>query len=248
MPVRIGSCFSGLGGIDLAFQLAGAEIAWQIEIDPAARDVLARHWPEVPRYEDITRVDPSELDPVDVIVGGSPCQDLSTAGRREGLAGEQSRLFFDFVRLADHFPRAVVVWENVPGALSSNDGEDFAAVLREITGHWPGVPAGGWRGAGFCWGPKRLAVWRVLDAQHFGVPQRRRRIFLVAGPRTGPDPLAVLFEPGGVPGDPPPRREAGAGPAAPLTAGAGGRGGHAPGRHGEDEVNLVPWDRPRAAR
>lgn len=198
MTPRIGSLFSGIGGFDLGAEQAGWTVAWQAEIEPQASGVLRRHWPEVENYGDVERL--AGLPAVDAVCGGSPCQDLSTAGRHAGLAGSRSRLFIDLIRLADTQPAAALVWENVPGALSSNGGRDFATVLQLVTGWAPAVPRDGWRTAGFAWGPKRVAAWRVLDAAAFGVPQQRRRIILVGSPRTGPDPLAVLFDAEGGPG------------------------------------------------
>jgi len=165
-PLTYGSLFSGIGGFDLAFDRAGFSPAWQVEIDPTCQNILARHWPGVERHGDITTVDPASLGAVDAIVGGSPCQNLSMAGSRQGLAGPESRLFFEFVRIADSQPRAVVCWENVPGVFSVNGGRDFATVLGEFTGVTPEVPPGGWRNSGVAWGPKRVAA--------YGVPQRHQ--------------------------------------------------------------------------
>ena len=208
MPLRLGSLFSGIGGFDLAAEQAGLTVAWQVELNPQASAVLAHHWPEVPRHGDITTLDPGQLAPVDIICGGSPCQDLSLAGNRHGLAGQQSRLFWDFVRIADAFPRAPVVWENVPGVLSAYAGRDFALVLWGFTGFLPGVPAGGWRSAGVCTGPKRTVAWRVLDAQYFGVAQRRRRVIVVGYPGHDPRAVQVLFDAESVSRRPAPRRPA----------------------------------------
>ena len=154
------------------------------------------------------------------MAGGSPCQDLSVAGRRQGLDGARSGLFWHQCRVADQAAAPWVVWENVGGALSSNDGADFAAVLWGLTGTCPGVPDGGWRTAGVVVGPKRTAVWRLLDARWFGVAQRRRRVFVVAGPRDrcGPE---VLLEPEGLRGNPRPSGEAGSPVAALTSSGVG---------------------------
>lgn len=217
----VGSLFSGIGGFDLAFEQAGFRVACQVEIDSRAKGVLARHWPEVARYGDITQLDAGELEPVDVICGGSPCQNLSVAGSREGLAGPQSRLFFDFVRVCDAFPDAWVVWENVPGVFSTRRGEDFATVLREFTGFWPAVPKGGWGTEGVCIGPKRTVAWAVLDAQWFGVAQGRRRVFLVGHSRNRAGPYEILLEPESVRGDSPPRRDTEAVAPTLLASGAG---------------------------
>src|SRR5690606_8611567 len=116
---RVGSLFSGIGGFDLGLERAGMEIAWQSEIDSFCCRVLAHHWPEVPNVGDVTAVNPSDLEPVELICGGFPCQDLSVAGRRAGLAGEQSRLWFEFERIARILRPRWLVIENVPGLLSS---------------------------------------------------------------------------------------------------------------------------------
>lgn len=166
-----GSLFAGVGGIDLGFEAAGWEGKFQVEWDPHCQQTLAHHWPDVPRWGDVSDVSGAELPPVDLITFGSPCQDLSTAGKRAGLVeGSRSNLFFQATRIikemrdatGNTFPRWAL-WENVPGAFSSNQGADFGAVLDEMAD----------LGA--------LAVeWHCLDAQFFGVPQRRRRVFVLA--------------------------------------------------------------------
>lgn len=199
--MKIGSLFSGGGGGDLGFTNSGHEIVFGCEIDPRARSVFRFHHPDIPIYHDVREVthDRLKADGVpfpDLIMGGSPCQDLSVAGKRAGLGGERSGLFHEQCRIADELGSEWVVWENVAGAFSSNKGEDFAAVLGGLTGNTPIVPKRGWRNAGVCVGPNRVAVWRVLDAQNFGVPQRRRRVFVVAGPRTmARRVVEVLLEP-----------------------------------------------------
>ena len=201
--MNLGSLFSGLGGIDLAFEQAGFTIAWQVEIDPAATKILQRHWPEVPKYGDIREVDPADLAPVDVVVFGSPCTDMSVAGKRAGLKGVQSGLFYEAIRIIQGIRPSMALWENVPGAFSSNGGRDFGAVLtafRDIGVH--------------------ECAWRVLDARYFGVAQRRRRVFLVADFR-GDRATSVLFEPESVSGDPPTRRQPGQVAPSLLASGAG---------------------------
>lgn len=195
--MRVLSLFTGAGGIDLGLEAAGHQVVGMCEIDPWCRKVLRQHWPDTPIHDDVTTFDPKGWHGrVDLVAGGSPCQDLSVAGRRKGLGGERSGLFWHQCRIADSVAARWVLWENVAGALTSNNGADFAAVLWGFTGALPDVPDGGWRGWGVCVGPKRTAVWRVLDARWFGVPQRRRRVFVVSGPRAecGPE---VLFEPEG---------------------------------------------------
>jgi len=165
-----GSLFTGVGGFDLAFDQAGYQPRFQVEWDKHCQQVLAHHWPEVPRWHDVCDVNGADLPPVDVLTFGSPCQDLSVAGKRTGLDGNRSSMFYEAVRIikemrdatAGVFPR-ITIWENVPGALSSNKGDDFQAVLEAL----------GNIGALGQW-------WNVLDAQFFGVPQRRRRVFLIS--------------------------------------------------------------------
>lgn len=199
--MRIGSLFSGGGGGDLGFQTAGHEIVFGCEIDPKARSVFRYHHPNIPIYTDVREVTRERLESdgiafPELIMGGSPCQDLSVAGNRAGLGGERSGLFHEQCRIANELASPWVCWENVAGAFSSNKGADFAAVLGGLTGNTPAVPNGGWKTGGICVGPNRVAVWRVLDAQNFGVPQRRRRVFVVAGPRTlARRVVEVLFEP-----------------------------------------------------
>ena len=196
--MTVGSLFSGIGGLDLGFERAGMTVAWQCEIDKAASTVLARHWPDVPNMGDVRDVGHSTPS-VDVVVGGFPCQDVSVAGRRAGLDGERSGLWHEFRRIVgDLRPRWVVV-ENVPGLLSSNGGRDFAVILRGLVECGYGV------------------AWRVLDAQYFGLPQRRRRVFLVGSFGNG-RAAQVLFERESLPGDTPPRRETGARVARALAA------------------------------
>ena len=160
------------------------------------------HFPEVQQLGDITKLDGAKLPPVDIICAGSPCQDLSIAGKREGLAGERSGLFrkaIDIVRDMQRNTNAEYpkwfVWENVPGAFSSNKGHDFRAVLEEITETDIPMPdSGRWSKGGLVRSPKCNVAWRVLDCQYWGRPQRRARIFLVAGLGADSRP-EVLFEP-----------------------------------------------------
>src|SRR3990167_6826375 len=157
--MKYASLFSGIGGFDLGFDRAGMECVLQVEQDNSCLGILARHWPKVKKVNDVRKI---KRVSADLICGGFPCQDVSVAGKRAGLDGERSGLWFEFHRIVTEVrPRWVVV-ENVPGLLSSNAGRDFAVILRGLVEC----------GYGVC--------WRILDAQYFGVAQRRRRVFVVA--------------------------------------------------------------------
>lgn len=191
MSIRVGSLFAGIGGFDLGFERAGFEVAWCVEWDKAAQAVLRKRFPNAQVYGDIQEVDPDKLQRVDVICGGFPCQDLSVAGKRAGLAGERSGLFHDAMRIVRAIRPRLLVLENVPGLLSSNNGLDFATVLREVGEGWDCQEVG----------------WRVLDSQYFGVAQRRRRVFIVGSSRIGcAEEVLALAESSG--GDPPSRGKA----------------------------------------
>lgn len=202
-----GSLFAGAGGFDMGFDAAGFACAWQVEIDGTARDVLARHWPDVPRHPDVRGVGKKTLARVDVVVGGFPCQDVSTAGKRGGFeGGVRSSLWYEMLRVIDELRPAYVCWENVPGLLSADDGRAFGWVLR-------GLADLGFDGA-----------WRTCDAQFFGVPQQRRRVFGVfARGRSGAERCAeILALAEGVRRRTSKGRKAGAGSAAAAAGGAGG--------------------------
>lgn len=165
-----GSLFAGVGGFDLGFDSAGWECKFQVEWDKNCQEVLKRHWPNVEKHGDVRTVNGALLPKVDLISFGSPCQDLSVAGKRSGLEGDRSGLFFEGIRIIKEMRDATngqypkwAIWENVPGALTSNKGEDFAEVLNQMAN----IGALG-------------IEWHILDAQWFGVPQRRRRIFVIA--------------------------------------------------------------------
>jgi len=204
--MNFGSLFSGIGGFDLGFERAGMTPAFQCEIDNPASDVLKKHWPNVPNIGDVRNVRKENTGSIDLICGGFPCQDVSIAGKRAGLAGERSGLWFEFARVIDDIEPEWVVIENVPGLLSSNRGQDFAVILRWLVERGYGVS------------------WRILDAQYFGVPQRRRRVFVVASFGSGRS-AEVLFERESSPWDTPPSREAGQGIADTFTICSGKDGG-----------------------
>lgn len=209
--LTLGSLFDGIGGWLLAAQHAGIKPVWSSEIEKFPTAVTKHHFPDVIQLGDITLLDGSTLPSVDIICAGSPCQDLSVAnGRREGLAGERSGLFRTAISIVRRMRMSTggahprfFVWENVPGAFSSNKGLDFRAVLEEIGQTEIPMPDNNkWADAGLVECDNCEIAWRVLDAQYWGVPQRRRRIFLVAdfgtGRRCAKD---VLFIESGMPGD-----------------------------------------------
>ena len=220
--MTLGSLFDGIGGWLLAARHAGVTPVWASEIEPFPCSVTARHFPDVRQLGDITQINPDEIEPVDIVCAGSPCQDLSIAGKRKGLDGERSGLFRTAVELVRRMrlrtggrcPR-FFVWENVPGAFSSNRGMDFQAVLEEIGESKIPMPQGNrWAAAGLVQCPGAEIAWRVLDAQYWGVPQRRRRIFLVADfAADGRCAGEILFEPEGMSRDPETGEEAGKGTA-----------------------------------
>ena len=161
------SLFAGVGGFDLALERAGVKVVASVEIDLKAQSVLKKHFPHSTIFDDVTTVKGSDLIAAGfearggIITGGFPCQDLSVAGKRAGLAGKRSGLFWEICRILDETGSETVILENVPGLLSSNAGADMATVIEALVER-------GYR-----------VGWRVLDAQHFGVPQRRRRVFIV---------------------------------------------------------------------
>jgi len=234
--ITMGSLFDGIGGFPLAALRYGITPLWASEIEAFPIEVTKQRFPGMVHVGDITKLNGAELPPVDVICGGSPCQDLSVAGARAGLAGARSGLFMEQVRLTKEMRDADIrsgraallvrprflVWENVPGAFSSGEpkGEDFRIVLEEIVRIKHGavsVPrpeSGAWESAGgIVLGDTFSLCWRVLDAQYWGVAQRRRRIFLVAD-FAGLSALKILFEQDSLPGYPAPRIRAWEGAAA----------------------------------
>jgi DNA (cytosine-5)-methyltransferase 1 len=216
--LRYGSACSGIEAASVAWHHLGWQAVFFSEIEPFPRAVLAARWPGVPIHGDFTTIEAGDYEPIDLLVGGTPCQDFSVAGLRAGLAGERGFLTIEFVRLVERLRPRWLVWENVPGVLWSDDGRAFGLFLGAL----------GECGYG--------TAWRVLDAQHFGVPQRRRRVFVVGYLGDWRPPAAVLFERESLRGDPAPRRAEGkrtpggaeGSPdlcvAAPLGAGDGPRG------------------------
>lgn len=203
--ITFGSLFSGIGGFDLGFERAGMQCKWQCEIDKKAQAVLRRHFEGVKLYDDVRSIT-RDAEPVDLICGGFPCQDLSIAGKRKGLAGERSGLWYEFHRVLSEIKPKWAVIENVAGLLSSDRGRDFAIILSGLAD------------IGYC------AAWRVLDSQYFGVAQRRRRVFIVASFGSG-SCAEILFEREGVRWDTPARGEAGEENTVTFTIRTGSEGG-----------------------
>ena len=203
MTKTFGSLFSGIGGFDLGLERAGMQCAWQIEIDAHCQKLLEQRFPNAKRYTDVKTFNGAE--PVDIICGGFPCQDLSVAGKRAGLDGKRSGLWFEFIRIIGELTPRWVVIENVPGLLSSNKGQDFAVILQ-------GLAECGYS-----------VAWRILDARYFGVAQRRRRVFIVASLGNG-SCAEILFESEGVSRDIKTRGEARKEVAGTVTDRVGGSG------------------------
>jgi DNA (cytosine-5)-methyltransferase 1 len=233
--MKLGGLFSGIGGFELAWTQLGHEVAWMCEIDKNARKVLEAQFPGVPIYDDVEQLDPAEVEAVDVLTGGSPCQGFSVAGTRSGLEHGESRLFADYIRIMDGLAERGLrwaLWENVPGVLSikNPDGErTFTHVIGALVGADNPVeldPKRKWN-VGLASSGERAVAWRVLDSRHFGVAQRRRRVFACvafgdsAARWAG---RALLAKSEGVSGDSPssePSRESAAGS---VAGGIGGSG------------------------
>lgn len=211
--MTMGSLFSGSGGFELASAIFGIEPKWASEIEPLPILITKKNFPEMPHLGDIHYMNGGKVEPVTVIAGGSPCQDMSIAGQRAGLEGSRSNLFHEQIRVIKEMRKRDIkagrkgkyirprfmVWENVPGAFSSNKGKDFQAVLQAIvsvaddTATVPLPAKGKWQAAGCIMGDTYSIAWRTLDAQYWGVPQRRKRIYLVADFGGGTAPK-ILFE------------------------------------------------------
>ena len=243
-PLRFATLCSGVDAFGLGFERAGMECVYQCEQDKQCQSVLRRHWPNVPKgtdvYDEQAASDLIRLRP-DVIAFGSPCTDLSVAGRRAGLAGRRSGVFYRCVELCFECDASWVVFENVGGLFSSHQGKDFATVLEAFTGTRYEVPREGWQSAGVAVSRLYSVAWRCLDPRGFSIPQRRNRVFLVASLGAGSGPWQVLSLADSLRRDTEARGQAGARLAAAITRGsASGRGVNPPGRRREDDVNLVP--------
>jgi DNA (cytosine-5)-methyltransferase 1 len=232
-----GSVCSGIEAASVAFGPLGMHPAWLSEIEPFPSAVLAHHYPEVPNLGDMTaiaaRVLAGEIYPPDMLCGGTPCQAFSVAGLRKSLDDARGNLSLVFCELANAIDQrradlgldpSIVFWENVPGVLNTSDNA-FGCFLAGLAGEDNPLapPRGKWTNAGYVSGPKRTVAWRVLDAQYFGVAQRRRRVFVIASARDHFDPAAILFEFDGLRRDSAPSREAGkVAPTIPSRSTAGG--------------------------
>lgn len=247
VPFRYASICSGIEAVSVAWEPLGFEPAWFAEIDRFACALLTHHYPHVPNHGDLTllpaRMLAGELEAPDILVGGTPCQAFSFAGLRQGLADPRGALTLSYVELAnaiDHIrlqqqrDPAVLVWENVPGVLSDK-GNAFGCFLGALAGECCELqpPGGKWKDAGAVYSHQRAIAWRILDAQYFGLAQRRRRVFVVASARAGFDPAQVLFEREGVRRDIAPSRAPW-----PLAATAVVRG-TAIDRHSRNEPELA---------
>lgn len=242
VPVKeltLGSLFDGIGGWQIAAVRASIQPVWSSEIKKFPMEVTKKWFPKTKQLGDITKIDGASIEPVDIICAGSPCQDLSIAGNRAGLAGERSGLFVKSIEIFRAMREATggekprwFVWENVPGAFSSHQGEDFRTVLEQIGQADIPVPQSHkWAQAGMVRTEAADICWRVLDAQYWGVPQRRKRIFLVAdfGERRERRAGEVLFDTEGMCGN-------------PAEGGASGETAADATESCAPKTSLTPWD------
>ena len=251
--MRFGSVCSGIEAASVAWHPLSWMAAWLAEIEPFPSAVLAHHYPNVPNHGDMTklpeRIRSGDVEAPDVFCGGTPCQAFSVAGLRRSLDDARGNLSLVFCEIANEIDSArfirglqpaTIFWENVPGVLNTKDNA-FGCFLAGLAGEDdPIQPAGGkWSNAGCVYGPARAVAWRVLDAQYFGVAQRRRRVFVIASARDGFDPAAVLFEFDGLRRDTAPSRQAGQEIAPTIRAGASnGSAGHGA-RSGDSKEELI---------
>ena len=245
----------------MAWHPLGMRATWFAEIEAFPSAVLAHHYPKTPNLGDMTKLGPQvlagKIAAPDVLVGGTPCQAFSVAGMRKGLLDPRGALTIKYVELADAVdyvragqrkPACGVVWENVPGVLTDK-GNAFGCFLGALAGEDCELQPSGkrWPDAGCVYGPKRTIAWRVLDAQYFGLAQRRRRVFVVASARDGFDPSEVLFEREGTRRDSPPRRQAKSAVHPTLTAQGGGslddREAYVLESQGIRRTSVLEWER-----
>lgn len=199
--LTLGSLFDGIAGFPLAAAQNGIKTIWASEIVEDCIDIVKKHFPEIEHLGDITKINGGKIPPVDIISFGSPCQNLSTAGNQKGLDGEKSQLFFEAIRIIYEMRGATngeypkyIIWENVAGAFSSNKGQDFRRVLEEITKTYIPMPnSRKWATSGMVRSSAGSTAWRQMDAQYWGVPQRRKRIYLVHD-FSGERAPEILFE------------------------------------------------------
>ncbi|WP_338857657.1 phage N-6-adenine-methyltransferase [Morganella morganii] len=238
MSLTYGSVCSGIEAASVAWEPVGMKPLWFSEIEPFPSAVLAAHWPQVDNLGDMTKIAAAvrtgDVPAPDLLVGGTPCQAFSVAGLRGGLSDERGQLTLSYVELADSIDEkreqngeqpAIIVWENVPGVLSSKDNA-FGCFLAGLAGESEELKPTGekWTNVGYVSGSKRTIAWRILDAQYFGVAQRRRRVFVVASARTDICPAEILFEYDSLRGDITPGGEAGQTVAALTKNGVGATG------------------------
>nr|WP_321836147.1 DNA cytosine methyltransferase [Pseudomonas sp. FLM 004-28] len=261
MTITYGSVCSGIEAATQAWHPLGMRAAWFAEIEAFPSAVLAHHYPSVPNYGDMARlaalVLAGKVPAPDVLVGGTPCQAFSVAGMRKGLTDPRGALTIKYAELADAIdyvransgkPTSIIVWENVPGVLSDKDNA-FGCFLGALAGENGELqpPGKRWENAGCVYGPKRTIAWRILDAQYFGLAQRRRRVFLIASARDGFDPLKVLFEHEGSRRDCPPRRTPKHTLHPTLTAQGGGslddREAYVLEPQGVRRTSIIEWER-----
>ena len=259
--ISYGSVCSGIEAATQAWHPLGMVPSWFAEIEPFPSAVLAHHYPYVPNHGDMTKlaamVLAGKIPAPDVLVGGTPCQAFSVAGMREGLTDPRGALTIKYVELADAVdyvragqrkPASVIVWENVPGVLSDK-GNAFGCFLGALAGEDCELqpPRKKWQDAGCVYGPKRTIAWRVMDAQYFGLAQRRRRVFVVASARDGFDPTEVLFEREGTRRDIPPGWPAKLALHPTLTAQGGGslddREAYVLEPEGVRRTSVIEWER-----
>lgn len=230
--MRFGSVCSGIEAASVAWEPLGITAEWVSEIEPFPSAVLAHWCPDVPNLGNMlalpTAIAAGDVSAPDILVGGTPCQAFSVAGRRGSLEDERGALTLAYVEIANEIDRqrevpAIIIWENVPGVLNTKDNA-FGCFLAGLAGEVePLRPAGSrWTNAGCVYGPQRTVAWRVLDAQYFGLAQRRRRVFVVASARKDFDPCEVLFEREGMRRDTAPSREAGQDAAADVGSSTAG--------------------------